>query len=100
MERDDHDEIMRLRDRMHSVESKLVGIELVLAALREWQHKVDGRLKELAEKLDGIVKADEIADEVAKRMRQTRSLHLTRVQRVLGVIGTLALVATAARSWF
>lgn len=70
LERDDHAEILRLRERLHNVESKLVGVEFLLADLREWRAQARVQLEDL-------VKAEDIAEAVARKLGEKRDDELT-----------------------
>ena len=86
MERDDHDEILRLRDRAHALESKMVGVELMLRLLDGWRIRA-------SEQLEDLVKADELAELLAQRVRSERTLGLTIVQKIGATVFALLLVA-------
>ena len=92
-ERDEHEEILRLRDRLHHAESKLVGIEFMLNDLREWRAQARVQFEGFGVQLEGLVKADELADALAKKMRNERTFHLTIVEKVGAGLFALLLVA-------
>ena len=85
MERDDHDEILRLRDRAHALESKMVGVELKLRLLDDWRVRA-------SEQLEDLVKADELAELLAQRVRHERTISLTIVQKIGAAVFALLLV--------
>ena len=98
MERDsDHDEIIRLRERLHTVESTVIGIQYLVADLGKWRDEVRNRLDTLSEQLDNLVNADEIAQAVATRMRSTRTIHLTFVQKSVGLIAALTAIVASLK---
>jgi chromosome segregation ATPase len=109
------DEILRLRDRYHELsnahmrlEGKVEQLEIwrgeLLGELREWRRDlqkwhddVQSQLDTLGDELEGLMKADEIADAVAAgvsaAMQQRNKLELTLLQKLgAGVAGILALL--------
>jgi hypothetical protein len=97
---DQRDEIIRLRDRNHDVLSAITGLRFQVEDLREWRAEtrtqlgvLSRRCDELAEQIDRVLKADEIADAVANRMAQQNTLRLTVVQKAAAFM--LAAVALA-----
>lgn len=85
MERDDHDEILRLRDRIHDIDASIVAFRLLIDDLREWRAQARVQLEDL-------VKADDVAEAVTERMRKDRTLGLTFVQKACAfVVGGVVL---------
>jgi len=82
-----------LRERIRLVEDRLIDIRIVLTAL-EWQLKDLILWKDRAElQLAELVKAEQIAEEVTKRIHKTNQIRLTFVQKAFGiVIGGIAVV--------
>jgi hypothetical protein len=72
-------EILRLRGRLHEVESKLVGIEMLLNDLREWRAEVRHFL-------------EEIRDE-----ERERKVRLTLAQKMVGLVLTGLVAADALK---
>lgn len=96
-------EILRLRDRLHDVESKLVGIELLISDLREWRAEVRTQLRAINSKLESLVSAEAIAEAVAEALKQEQreeddnrvtigNLKVARWQVRLGVAGLAAAI--------
>lgn len=67
----DHDEILRLRNRMHDIEAELIGFKYLLDDLREWRKRAD-------RKLEDLVKADELAEAVAQKLNEGTTQKLTQ----------------------
>ena len=62
-----------------------------LDALDLWRKDVDHSLGSIDERLKGLLKADEIAEAVAQKMRSERTLGLTFVQKLgVFVVGAVA----------
>ena len=80
----DHDsellwrEVNRLRDRQHDLGNELARLKWHVDDLREWRAKAAGQL-------DGIVKAEEIADAVADALHERRAMHFTVGQKIAGL---------------
>lgn len=71
-----------------------------LEALDEWRREtVDPELALLRRDLEELLKADEIADAVAEKMRHTRTVHLTLVQKTAAFVVGAAAVASAIHGW-
>lgn len=89
MERDDHEEILRLRDRQHDIEGTVAGLKFMVDDLREW--RAQARLQ-----LEDLVKADELADAVAQRLNAQAQNALTageyRLHRWQVWLGGVAIV--------
>lgn len=90
MERDERDEILRLRDRMHAVEGKAAALEWLVDDLREWRAQARTQLEDL-------VKADDVAEAVAERMKRDRALGLTFVQKAAAFVVGAVLLADSVR---
>jgi DNA repair ATPase RecN len=78
--------------RLEKIEERLTDVRLVLSAL-EWQLKDLIIWKQVAEiQLTEIVKAEEIADAISKRIHRTNTIRFTFVQKTLGsLVGVAAL---------
>lgn len=94
-ERDDHDEILRLRERLHSMESDLLGLKFQTSDLREWRAEARGQLAALRKEMDGVMTADEIADAVARRRANAWTLWQKLGAGCVGV----ATFATLVHTW-
>lgn len=100
MEREDHDELLRCRERLHTLEGKVVALDLLVADLREWRAQIRVQVEQNSKRIDGLVKADEIADAVAAKLREERidgvtfgNLNMARWQTWAAAVGVLLLVA-------
>ena len=74
------EELVRLRDRMHKAETKLVAFDLLVSDMRSWRDRIDPVIEDLRE-------ADRIAEAVANKVNEQRNLSLTKVQKWAGVAG-------------
>lgn len=83
---DDHDEILRTRERLHRIESTATAIDWRLKRLTE---KVD----EMSPQVAALARADEIADAVSARMSSQQTVRFTRWQRAGAAVVALAAVA-------
>ena len=90
----EHEEILRLRDRMHKVESRLIGLELAAKGLLGWKERIEPIIEDLRE-------ADRIAEEVANRLSEQHrqaltegSYRVTKWQMRVG-IGSLGIAGVA-----
>jgi len=78
---------------MHTVEGKVAALGWIVEDLREW--RAEARVQ-----LEDLVKADEIAEAVAKKMRGERTLHLTWVQKAAAfVVGAVAVAGGIKGLW-
>ncbi len=68
-------------------------------ALDQWRKEIEQRLGLLNSKVDGLTRADEIAEAVAQKMRQEHSLNLTIVQKGAATLFALATLTLAAHGW-
>jgi hypothetical protein len=85
----DHEEILRLRDRMHSATTRLAALELNQQALLDWRKEVSAIVDELRE-------SDRIAEAVAKRLKEQNTLTFTKWQARIAAAAVLvtAIVGT------
>ena len=82
----------------------IAGLRLQVESLREWRAELRTQLQALIERYDelsaqigDVLKADEIADEVAKKMNATNTLRLTFVQKALAAIVGIGGLAASIR---
>jgi len=80
------DEVSRCRERIHKTESTLVAHGILLT---DHGH----RLEQIAGNVDAMTRADEIAAEVAKRLRDERRVHFTKWQQIAATVAVLVGVA-------
>lgn len=88
------DEITRLRDRMHNVESKLSGLEWFINDYKEFRRETRHQLSEHERQLDELVKSDEIAEAVAEKMKENGTVRLTKAQTWIAALAMLAAFAS------
>lgn len=69
---------------------RLARLEWRLDALDAWRKDVDRQIATIDDRLDGLVKVDEVARAVAAQLRKDRTLGLTFVQKLAG--GAVALL--------
>lgn len=70
---------------------QLARIRWRLDALDEWRAAVERTLGQMDERLQGIVKADELASAVADKIKEERAIGLTLVQKLcVFVVGAVA----------
>ena len=63
-------------------------------ALDQWREKVvDPKLVLLSKELDGLVKADEVAEAVTRMIQEKQTVRLTRVQTAIATIVSASAVA-------
>ena len=95
-ERDrDHEEVLRLRERMHSVEGRTAAHGWMLDELHDWRTRAVAQLDEHERRLRDIVKADEIAEAVAAKVSGT--VRLSVVQKVVGTLAAAIAIAGGAK---
>ncbi len=94
------EEILRLRSRVHEMAGKLAGFRLEIDEARRWRDDA-GRWRILInERIDDLMKADEIADAVAEKLNKRRGLELTVVQKFGAVIVGITALAASVKSLF
>lgn len=75
-------------DRIH-----LLRIGWRLDALDEWRRETESRLGGIEQQVSELVKADQIAEAIARRMEANKELHLSVAQRYwaigFGVVASL-----------
>jgi hypothetical protein len=59
-------------------------------ALEEWRKHIGERVALNSRELERLVKADEIADEVSKRLNSQQSFRLTTVQKRVAILAAAA----------
>lgn len=92
---DDHDEILRLRDRLHKLEGGQASHTWQLEDLREWRAQARTQIDSNAKRIDRLVTKDEMEAAVTEQLRKDKGLVLTGVQKLaITVVG----VATLADS--
>lgn len=90
MDRDDHDELLRCRERLHTLETHVLALELHQQSLREWR-------AEARRQLEGLVNANDVAEAVAQRMKQDRTIGLTLVQKLAAFVVGAVLLADSVK---
>lgn len=91
MDHDDHDEVLRLRERVHELVELVGAIRWQTDDLREWRREVRETLDQHSRQLLELVKSEEIADAIADRMRRQHTLQLTLLQKLIaGVVAGVA----------
>lgn len=93
----EHDEILRLRDRMHDVGGELAALHHQVSDLHRSRAELQRKLDELGEQVGRMARADDIADAVAARVNAANTLRLTTAQRLLGAAIGLTSLATALK---
>lgn len=82
---------MDLEERTRRLELGGQRRDFRLDALDAWRRdRVDPALVRVQDQLDGLVKADEIAEAVAKKMSDGRRIRLTRAQTAFAILSVLA----------
>ena len=77
---DIREEILRLRSRMHNVESELIGLKLHNESFKQWRDRIAPVIEDLRE-------ADRIAEAVATKMGEQRTVSFTKVQKWAAILG-------------
>lgn len=78
---------------MHDLESEVRGVTFLVENAERWRIRVERHLRSIDKSLEGILKADEIADAVAAKIDTQHTIRLTRVQRLAALL--VAVVAFA-----
>lgn len=93
-------ELVRCRERLHKLEAAVQALRYRADSVQEWRSRIDPIVSELRE-------TDRIAAEVARKMKEQTSFHLTTVQRRVAyaaggfaILGGAAAVAQAVASFF
>lgn len=82
---------MDLEERTRRLELGGQRRDFRLDALDAWRRdRVDPALTRVQDQLDGLVKADEIAEAVAEKMSEGRRIRLTKVQALVAVLSLAA----------
>lgn len=76
---EERDEILRLRDRVHALTTRVVSLELRQQILIEWRDQMTEVVNELRE-------SDAIADAVSRRLQERRSFALSRAQTWAAIV--------------
>lgn len=83
----------------------IAGLRFQVEDLREWRAELRTQLESLIERYDelaaqigDVVKADEIADEVTKRMKETNTLRLSFVQKAAVFVVALTGLGASIRT--
>lgn len=84
-DRDDREEILRLRDRVHSIEGDVAALKWLTGDLREWRAEARVQLAEGDTLLDGLVRKEEMETAVTEAVRKERGLQLTALQKLVGI---------------
>lgn len=87
------DEILRLRERLHSVESKLVGVEWHVSDFKEWRAEMRTVIHELDESLSELSRTDQIALAVSQQVRRDVGRGWTMLQKTGAAVVALVVVA-------
>lgn len=83
-------EILRLRERQHSTESKVVGLEFIVNDLREWRAEMRHRIDHIDESLEKLVNSEAIE-------QAERKLQLTLAQKLVALLVGAVALADAIR---
>lgn len=75
------------------LELALMRLAWRIDALDAWRQEISELVAGNRRELDRLVKADEIAEQVAERLRKERTLQLTIVQKALITVVTLVTLA-------
>lgn len=86
-----------MADESADLELAVLRLAWRLDALDEWRREVSEQVAGNRRELERLVKADEIADAVADKVNETRTLHLTFVQKAAAFIVGLVAVADGIR---
>lgn len=91
-------EILRLRDRAHDLANSLAAAHFQLSTLADWRRDIDAWKRDVEEQIDKMVKADEIADAVAARIRGDHQFRLTVTQKITGGLVVAVTVAGGVKA--
>lgn len=80
------------------VELAIMRLAWRLDALDKWREEISELVAGNRRELDRLVKADEIAEQVADRLRHERTLHLTIVQKALITVVTVVGLAGSIKA--
>lgn len=86
-------EILRLRDKVHSLSATIGGFGYRLGGVETWKKEISDKVEDISETLEEIIKADEIADGISNKIKTERTIKLTFVQKV--IVGAAGLAAIA-----
>ena len=96
----DDAELLRLRDRVHKLSNDVLGLRYEIDALREWRVEVRLQLEQVEYELEGMLKADEVAEAVAEKMSEQHTFHLTLVQKTAAIAVGVVAVADGIKGLF
>jgi hypothetical protein len=89
---DDHDEVLRLRQRVHDLRTVSGAHGWRLDAFDEWRALVERRVGTLEDGLGELVTAEMIADALTEKLQAASRLKLTFAQKgAASVVGLVAL---------
>lgn len=80
-------------------ELALLRIAWRLDAFDQWRTRIDLRFEALERELQRLVKADEIAEAVAAKMKSERTLQLTFVQKTVALLVGAVAIADGIRGF-
>lgn len=93
-------EILRLRDRLHDVESELVGIRFMLNDIREWRAEARTLLDRFGRELEHLSDTMAADREQASKLRSETASRWTRREKLAALaIGLLAAVSPHLGGW-
>lgn len=76
---DDHAELQRSRDRLHSIEKSITAIKWRLES-------IEGRLVKIEPQVERMARADDIAEAVKQRIGTDRRVRFTQRQQILAAM--------------
>ena len=86
-------EVLRCRERLHKLESSVSGLEIILSHLRkETEH--------VSTAIERMVRADEIAAAVEKRLESARRVRFTTAQRSFAILALAVGIADTLSNIF
>lgn len=89
----DHDEILRIRERLHKLAADVGAINYRQQDGDRWRRGVDRQIARLQRKVDSMSHADEIASKVTEALQAQRAGNFSTLQKVVGAI--VAIIALA-----
>lgn len=90
---DNESEILRLRDKVHSLSKSIEGFNWRLKNVENWKREISSQVGDIAETLEEIIKTDEIADGISRKIKADHTIRLTNVQKL--IVGTAGIAAIA-----
>ncbi len=94
------EEILRLRDRIHDMASRLAGFRLEIDEARRWRDEASNWRRDVNHKLNELTKSDEIAEAIAEKLDKRRGLELTVLQKLGAGIVACGVLAASVKSLF